>query len=929
MEHGSSYKRKGSLAALLCCILLLGAARAPSAEPSLLRVVPKPADSAVERRVHAQPAVPDGVKEVPFVETTPEPVPTETEKQRGYVVFHRPTCEPIHPNTRPLPHERIESLAAFAAPGQFEPVTFALYPLRALGNLKVRASALSGFAGEIPADRIDVRLITFWNIGYPAYTTVATYRRVPELLERVTAHSSPQGQCQRYWLTIHVPDDAKPGLYRGTVTVWDDGFDRAIEIPLTLRVLDFKLRKDPQKHFSAYYSVRDAVTYKGRNEEFIRRATENDYRTMVDFGLDMIPTFYLSYKDGKIGLYNAGELERMLQAGLKGPVPVCGDDAIGGIYRETTPKGKTQDHWRVEPLPSPAFYDRITAAMRAFEKDRKANGWPEFIYCPVDEVDSGSKEFGVNVYSAVKAAGVRTYATKDPIAVDAADYAPHLDIWCSQPYSVPYGRIVSQKRFEYWCYPNHNACEIRDPLTMCKGGRMTYGFGLWRSGYTTLIPWHWSWTAEPSAMDYLRGKYSGCGQRIDDEGQVIPTVYWECFRQGGDDGRYLYTLQQAIVEREGSDDAACREAVAQGRQLLQETWNAIRVQQKYLAGGLWLSEDFDAIRWLLAEQTSRLLKFPAAKTAIAPSVMVADIAATKPAAETSALLDALRSGKLEMFDLLSGSKWENGTAEGKIEISEAARREDSTGLRWIVDVDHRHDGGEGGKYPIGWPRISRGFKPHELDMTKFDSLIVWIRVDSDGHEVSDDHTPIGLVISSHEEKKTIYETSVDIGDRQRKWVPIRFAVKEMMERGGAGKEAWESISRVQFFISESDFRDRTHLVFDIGDVSLVRPIAPMFDVVDAPTHVLLPRGLLAVRYSVIGTGGVEAGSYSVAVSIEKSKGKPLARTQQNLLQSPWIAIPLQGVEPGIYNLRMRILDAKGACCSEWAQPISVHAGPFE
>jgi hypothetical protein len=78
-------------------------------------------------------------------------------------------------------------------------------------NLKVRVSALTSPSGEIPAGRIEVRLATYWNVGYPAYTTVNTYRRVPELLERVTVHTTPAGECQSYWLTVHVPDDAKPG----------------------------------------------------------------------------------------------------------------------------------------------------------------------------------------------------------------------------------------------------------------------------------------------------------------------------------------------------------------------------------------------------------------------------------------------------------------------------------------------------------------------------------------------------------------------------------------------------------------------------------------------------------------------------------------------------------------------------------------------
>ena len=57
---------------------------------------------------------------------------------------------------------------------------------------------------------------------------------------------------------------------------------------------------------------------------------------------------------------------------------------------------------------------------------------------------------------------------------------------------------------------------------------MTYGFGCWRSGYTTLIPWHWAWTMRPDPFDYLRTTSSGAGQRIDENGEVIPAVYWEC-----------------------------------------------------------------------------------------------------------------------------------------------------------------------------------------------------------------------------------------------------------------------------------------------------------------------------------------------------------------------------------------------------------------
>lgn len=920
----------GGVFLLLLSALVVSLPAAPANLPPL-RLTAKPADDAMELRARSQPSVPDGAKEIPFIETALEPVLTQPEKERGYILFHRPLTECVYPNTRPLAHERFEALAAFATPGEFEPVAFALYPARPLQNLKVRVSSLASSMGEIPASRIDIRLATYWNVGYPSYTTVNTYRRMPELLERVTVHTSPARECQWYWLIVHIPSDAKAGLYLGTVSIWDDGFGQAVEVPLAVRVLPFALQKDPRKHFSAYFYVRNRALYKGRDEAFIRQAVDKDYQAMVDFGLDMLPTLYLSCEDGKrIVLAQASELERMLAAGLKGPAPVTADGVIGRIYRDTTPGGQRQNHWRINPLPPPEFYERVTELFRNFEVERRTKGWPEFICCPIDEVDPSCKEFGTKVYAAVKRAGIRTYATKDPQGADAVDYAPYLDIWCSQPYSIAYDRIVSQKRYEYWCYPNHNAGEIKDRRTMCKGGRMTYGFGLWRSGYTTLIPWHWCWPSEPDPFDYLRGRFSGCGQRVDDRGEVIPAVYWECFREGYDDERYLYTLQQTIVERENSQDQACQAAVREGRRLLQETWDAIQVQPRYLADGMWPSEEFNTIRWLLAAQTARLLEFPATGKAVAPSVLVTTTTRPKSSPEVFSAYDsAARVGNVEAVDLAGGfTSWKNDTAEGKTEIGEAARHAANIGLRWTIGIDHLHDGGEGGNYPVGWPRLGRNFQPGELDMSKYDTLEIWVRVDSNRDEVADDHTPLGLVIRSHGKKSGLYETRVDLGDAQRAWVPLRFPVQKMMAKADAGAEPWKSISRIQVYVSEHDYAHGTRLIFDVGEVRLLRLTAPAIADIDVPHHVLLPRQMLAFPFEVIGSGNVVKGSHAVVAELEGPGKRVCAEVRQDLVEPYLMTLPLSGIEPGAYTLRLTIRNAEDKVRSELTQSITAHPGPL-
>jgi hypothetical protein len=278
-----------SLAVLMTSVTPFSTLPRASATPlTAIRLAPKPPDRTTDRRARRQPTVPSTYEEMPFVETAAEPALTPAEKQRGYLLFHRPITEPVYPNSKPFAHERLEQLVAFATPGEYEPLTFSIYPVRQLQNLKVRCSSLTCDVGEIPAAEITVRLVTYWNVGYPRYTSRSTYRRTPELLERVSVHSSPPGECHRYWTQIHVPNEAKPGLYRGTASVWDDGLEKVIEIPISLRVLSFKLQKDPGKHYSSYYYVRNRTQYAGKSESFVRKAATNEYRAMVAYGLNMI-----------------------------------------------------------------------------------------------------------------------------------------------------------------------------------------------------------------------------------------------------------------------------------------------------------------------------------------------------------------------------------------------------------------------------------------------------------------------------------------------------------------------------------------------------------------------------------------------------------------------------------------------------------------
>ena len=86
------------------------------------------------------------------------------------------------------------------------------------------------------------------------------------------------------------------------------------------------------------------------------------------------------------------------------------------------------------------------------------------------------------------------------------------------------------------------------------------------------------------------------------DGEPIPVALWEAYREGYDDYRYVYTLEQLVSKAEASDRPGARAAAAEARDQLGYVWDAIDVQLKYKYDGLWPAGDFDAYRWIIADQ---------------------------------------------------------------------------------------------------------------------------------------------------------------------------------------------------------------------------------------------------------------------------------------------------------------------------------------
>jgi hypothetical protein len=122
----------------------------------------------------------------------------------------------------------------FAAVGEYEPFSFLLRPAEALAEVFISAGELKGPDGAvIPAGNVVVRSVeSFHGAGRDILTPLG---RPWSMSARST---------EFFWCTVKVPEDARPGSYRGEVAVTAGG--KAIgALRIVLEVLPIKLADPP------------------------------------------------------------------------------------------------------------------------------------------------------------------------------------------------------------------------------------------------------------------------------------------------------------------------------------------------------------------------------------------------------------------------------------------------------------------------------------------------------------------------------------------------------------------------------------------------------------------------------------------------------------------------------------------------------------
>ncbi|MBQ7695614.1 MAG: hypothetical protein IJT50_10870, partial [Lentisphaeria bacterium] len=678
--------------------------------------------------------VPPDVKEDPFIEHSPGCSFTPLEKERGFALFTRPMTDVVYRNTRFLAHERIDELRSWGARGQYITMTFSLVPLTDLRDLQVKVENC-----PVPGE---LRQICYWKVIYPFYNSFVItprdkrYRLQPEFLADAEPCPAKAHEVQRYTLTFRLPADRKD--FSGTFSITHGALKTPVKLPFRVSVLPFELKQDPHKNYSAYnYHIRTPKHWfyqqHKNNPALLHKVQLAEFKRMREYGLTMPPTFYMTWGNLPTGVKDsymipnfAPALQELREAGFPAdaPIPVPGSSTMSLYHRLTGLKVKNHHLTGIDcsKIP-PELYVWSDNALRKWLDYLKTLGSPKLVFNPQDEPDPGSMPFVEKIYGVFKKHGCTTYITSLPERSRGNDQL--YDVFCSGQFAFDYETATKGDK-QYWCYPNYATYSNKDMSVMCHGGRTVFGLGFWRSGYQVLIAYLWR------NMRPFRIGNSG-GHLLLPDGTVLLGSYWECYRQGIDDMRYIYTLEDAVVKRRNSTRPEVRKLVQEAEELLRTVWGAIRPAKVYMYEHLPPHAEFDGFRARMAALIVKLRAFPEnAPDAVASSVIFDPKSGIVP--------EPARGGG-EHRKILPITDWKGLDPETTLSRGKGK-------VLGTIKVDHSN-----GKK---WPSLLGSFGPKGIDFNKYTSLEFDLKVDSDRDAEANGFWPLLILVMTKDKKEMEY-----------------------------------------------------------------------------------------------------------------------------------------------------------------------------
>jgi len=582
------------------------------------------------------------IRQREFVETWAEfmPFPVEetdfhpdaTDRARGYVAFHRHWMRRVQYAARPQPDEVNPSLSLFATPGEYEPTTFSLWPLRDLKNVRINMEPLRSENGDtLPG--------TIFRVWYHQHRQERRAR--PCTAYKINTAYLPDWDTRnlykdittRCWLSAKLPKDAKPGLYTGAVRIVPEDA-KAETIPIKLRVLGFHLiRKETMHTFrraggSVIVPYPSSYPFKpgdNRNKQFYRAEAIRDlyeHGFQPEYG-----AWWQAYweKDGdKLTVEwdkdNAlsgrpGEYLQIIKDLAPAPPKWLWVDACSIGHRYIMPAFSGKPNGGITAKHIDQWLDELEKKIAPLGFGRIYVGpWGEESHFPPGK-------------------GFETFLKFHRHVSENRDRWPH--VYTVHTCNTDWGQPPTIREADLTCLGMFHgvAGSAEEQVEMAQQGgkpfgiygvrgRWVGGFYFWKTGafatYHEFYAPYWGtpnndWDnalgMDQSARQVMNEAPGWCNATYSPDGRMIGTWFWEEMREGVDDHDYMNTLETLIKQTTNRKEAAVQAARKHAQNVLSQITDAVEIDLSPMMGLVYrpvAEEDHDGLRWKAALAAERL-----------------------------------------------------------------------------------------------------------------------------------------------------------------------------------------------------------------------------------------------------------------------------------------------------------------------------------
>lgn len=487
-----------------------------------------------------------------------------------------------------------------AAQNEYEPASAVFFPRRNVDRFVPRATDFKdGSGATIPAAAMDVKLMKIWAQAGSAWfgqqNDNLTRTLIPEMLlndermiyvdpvrmDNYVRYSNMDGSTTYQWLsanysafdysfagqasfaliedaktlqpavlnknefkqymfTLHVPQDAKPGVYRGGIVLNADGTDVGT-VPVTIRVLPFELPPPV-----AYYNPKKGyyLALMGMNSG-IDRITEGQIAHNVRnyYGFPRLDPLQPER--------TRADVEKAKKYGIN-LGPIFSSPIRAGIRMPAEPRG--------DQLTLLKYLERTVANTTALAK--RELGRTDYYCYAIDEAGPFVVRQERRAWAVIHDGGGNVTVTTNP--QDELLFSLDLAVFPGGPTLKRKGEVdkfhESHPDGLVTWYANPH-CGPENP----DYARRMYGVQAWKRNYdgsTNFIWWRNNWNDH--AVTY-QNMFRGINMVYAGRGQVFDTIPWEGVREGLDDVRYATYMRQLANEAIASGKG---ETVLLGRRVL-------------------------------------------------------------------------------------------------------------------------------------------------------------------------------------------------------------------------------------------------------------------------------------------------------------------------------------------------------------------------